>query len=133
LERSCYTLAQYARLVSGNTGKAITKFVANLMLSLVFYVPESDLEIVKEALFAAGAGRIGNYDRCCWQTKGNGQFRPLPGSNPTIGSHGSVERVEEWKVEMVCDESLVSAVVAALHAAHPYETPAYHVLRTLPL
>lgn len=103
------------------------------MLSIVFYVPESDLEKVKDAMFAAGAGRIGHYDKCCWQVKGAGQFRPLAGANPTLGSVGSVERVDEWKVEMVCDESLVGEVVAALHAAHPYETPAYHVLKTLPL
>ena len=103
------------------------------MLSLVFYVPESDLEIVKEALFAAGAGRIGNYEKCCWQTKGTGQFRPCEGASPAIGRIGEVERVEEWKVEMVCEESVVGAVVSALHEAHPYETPAYHVLKTLPL
>ena len=103
------------------------------MLSLVFYCPESDLEKVKEAMFAAGAGRIGNYDRCCWQVKGQGQFRPLEGADPSIGSVGNVERVDEWKVEMVCEEANVGAVVAALHDAHPYETPAYHVLKTFPV
>jgi len=97
------------------------------MLSLVFYVPDSHLEQVKTAVFAAGAGRIGNYDQCCWQTKGTGQFRPLEGSNPAIGSTGTLEKVDEWKVELVLEESCAPAVVSALKAAHPYETPAYHL------
>ena len=101
------------------------------MLSFVFYCPDSDLEKVKEAVFAAGAGRIGNYDHCCWQTKGTGQFRPLAGSDPTLGRQGTLESVTEWKVEMVCEESVVALVVSALVEAHPYETPAYHVLRTV--
>ena len=103
------------------------------MLSIVFYVPDSDLEKVKEAMFSAGAGRIGHYEKCCWQVRGTGQFLPIEGAEPTLGSVGSVEKVDEWKVEMVCEEGTVGAVIAALHAAHPYETPAYHVLKTLPL
>lgn len=99
------------------------------MLSLIFYVPEDHLEIVKAALFEAGAGRLGNYDQCCWQTKGTGQFRPLPGSDPHLGKQGTVERVDEWKVEMVCEESRIEAVIAALKRAHPYETAAYLVVK----
>lgn len=98
------------------------------MFSIVFYVPESDLEKVKTAMFAAGAGRIGLYDQCCWQVKGTGQFRPLAGSDPAIGAQGRLEQVEEWKVEMVCAAEHVQAVVAAMRAAHPYETPAFLVL-----
>jgi hypothetical protein len=97
------------------------------MVSLIFYVPESDLEKVKDALFAAGAGKIGNYDHCCWQTRGTGQFRPLEGSNPAIGQQNRVETVEEWKVEMVCEEELVDEAIRALKEAHPYETPAFLV------
>ena len=103
------------------------------MYKLCFFVPDSHLERVKEALFEAGAGRIGNYDRCCWQILGQGQFRPLPGSNPHIGSTGALERVEEWKVELVVEQSLIQDTVAALKAAHPYETPAYEVHRLEPL
>lgn len=95
------------------------------MILFSFYVPESHLEKVKEAIFAAGAGIIGNYDQCCWQTKGKGQFRPLAGSNPTLGSQGALEFVEEWKVELVLEEGLKEVVLAALKKAHPYETPAY--------
>lgn len=80
-------------------------------------------------MFAAGAGRIGNYDSCAWQTEGLGQFRPLEGSQPFLGHVGEVEKVKEWKVEMVCEDAMLDAVVAALKAAHPYETPAYLITR----
>lgn len=101
------------------------------MVSLVVYVPESHLEEVKQAMFNAGAGRIGNYDSCCWQTKGTGQYRPLPGSDPYQGETGKLEKAEEWKVELVCAPDLVPEVVTAMRKAHPYETPAFHVTTTL--
>ena len=97
------------------------------MYKLCFYVPESHLQVVKQALFEAGAGRIGDYDHCCWQTLGQGQFRPLPGSRPHIGEHNQVETVAEYKVEMVFADALLQQVVAALKQAHPYEEPAYDV------
>lgn len=101
------------------------------MVSLVVYIPESHLEDVKQAMFKAGAGRLGDYDSCCWQTKGIGQYRPLPGSDPFKGVTGKLEKAEEWKVELVCEPDLVPAVVKAMRAAHPYETPAFHVVTTL--
>lgn len=97
------------------------------MKQLVFYVPHSHLEAVKAALFTAGAGRIGNYDCCAWQTEGVGQFRPLPGSKPFLGQVNQTERVQEWKVELACDEAHLPAALAALRKAHPYETPAFFV------
>ena len=99
------------------------------MYKLGFYVPASHLEEVKEAVFAVGAGRIGDYDSCCWQTKGTGQFRPLQGSTPYIGQSGIVERVDEYRVELVCADHHVKAAVAALVAAHPYEEPAWDLVR----
>jgi hypothetical protein len=96
---------------------------------LCFYVPEADAEAVKAAVFAAGAGRIGQYDQCCWQVSGQGQFRPLAGSNPAIGQPGTLATVPEVKVEMVCAATCIGAAVAALLAAHPYEEPAWHVLQ----
>ncbi|WP_017937361.1 YqfO family protein [Zestomonas thermotolerans] len=99
------------------------------MYKLCFYVPDSHLEAVKSAIFAAGGGRIGNYDSCCWQVLGQGQFRPLSGSRPFLGETGVVERVEEWKVEMVVADELIHAAVKALKQAHPYETPAFEVWR----
>ena len=86
-------------------------------------------EKVKEAVFASGAGRIGNYDYCCWETLGTGQFRALTGSNPTIGKLGTLEQVAELKIELVCADSLIQAAVSALKQAHPYEEPAYQVYR----
>ena len=99
------------------------------MYKLCFFVPDSHVQGVKAALFAVGAGRIGNYDQCCWQVLGQGQFRPLPGSDPYLGEGGVVERVEEWKVELVVADELIQLAVAALKQAHPYETPAYEVYR----
>ena len=98
------------------------------MLKLVFFVPKDNVEQVKDAVFAAGAGKQGLYDQCCWQTLGVGQFRPLEGANPHIGSVNDVEKVEEYRVEMLCSESNIEKVIAALKAAHPYEEPAYDVI-----
>ena len=99
------------------------------MYQLCFYVPETHCEAVKEAVFAAGAGRIGDYEACSWQVLGEGQFRPLDGSRPFIGQADRLERVREFRVEMVCAETEIEAVVAALRAAHPYEEPAFHYWR----
>lgn len=98
------------------------------MYKLCFYVPESHLELVKLATFAAGAGRIGDYDSCCWQVPGQGQYRPLDGSTPFAGQHGVLEEVTEYRVEMVCERSCVRSVVAALLEAHPYEQPAWDLV-----
>lgn len=98
------------------------------MYKLCFYVPESHLEQVKSAVFNAGAGRIGNYDSCCWQVLGQGQFRPLLGSKPFLGRQDAVEAVPEYRVEMVCSAQCVGAAVAALLDAHPYEEPAWDVV-----
>lgn len=95
------------------------------MYKFCFFVPESHLEQVKQAVFDTGAGRIGDYDQCCWQVKGTGQFRPLTGSQPFIGESGVLERVEEYRVEMVCSDEKIRDAVAALRQAHPYEEPAF--------
>jgi len=102
------------------------------MYKLCVFVPESHLQQVKDALFAAGAGKIGNYDRCCWQTLGSGQFRPLANSQPFIGEAGNgepgeVESVAEYKLELVVEDALIKSVVLAMKQAHPYEEPAYDV------
>lgn len=95
------------------------------MYKLVFFVPESHLEEVKAAVFAAGAGKIGNYDQCCWQVLGRGQFRPLAGANPYFGKTDELACLPEYRVEMVCCDEYIRATIAALHAAHPYEEPAF--------
>ncbi len=99
------------------------------MYILCFYVPEADADRVKDALFAVGAGRIGNYDCCAWQSSGTGQFRPLAGSDPHIGERDLVSHVDEFKVELVCEDHLIKTVIETLLVAHPYEEPAYHALK----
>ena len=101
------------------------------MYKLTVFIPEEALEKVKAALFAAGAGTIGNYEQCCWQVKGEGQFMPMAGSNPHLGSQNKLEKVAEWRVEMVVKTSMIAEVIKALKQAHPYETPAYDVLEVL--
>ena len=97
------------------------------MYKICVYVPENSVEKVKQALFEAGAGRIGNYDSCCWQIEGIGQFRPLQNSNPAIGSLNEVEQVKEVKIELVCDDDLVKSAIQVMKLNHPYEEPAYDV------
>ena len=99
------------------------------MYKLTFYVPTESKEPVKDALFAVGAGRLGTYGNCCFETEGNGQFLPLEGSNPTIGERGQVETVRETRVELLCGDTLIKGVVQALKESHPYEEVAYDVVR----
>ena len=95
------------------------------MIKLEFYVPVESAEKVKNALFDAGAGKIGNYKRCSWETEGVGQFQPRPSSNPTIGDINKLTKISELKVEMVCKDEIIKDVIKALKTTHPYETPAY--------
>jgi dinuclear metal center YbgI/SA1388 family protein len=95
---------------------------------LVVFVPVAEAEKLREALAEAGAGRIGDYDSCAWSTTGEGTFRPLPGANPAIGSVGDLERVQEVRLETVMPRAVRRTVLEALHATHPYETPAYDVV-----
>jgi dinuclear metal center YbgI/SA1388 family protein len=103
------------------------------MDKLVTFVPHADAERVIDALAAAGAGAIGNYDRCAWTTAGIGTFRPLTGAEPAIGEVGDVVRVPETRVEMVVPAARRAAVVGALRAAHPYEEPAFDLLAQAPI
>ena len=89
------------------------------MYKLCFYVPDSHLEAVKKAVFAIGAGRIGAYDSCCWQVLGQGQYRPLEGSQPFLGQTGQVQHVPEWKVEMVVADELIHDSVKAMKRPTP--------------
>lgn len=99
------------------------------LYQLFFYVPASDLEAVKAAIFATGAGRIGNYDHCCWQVRGQGQFLPLAGARPHLGTVGTVEQVDEYRVELILPGDQVAAALAAMKHAHPYEEIAHGVVK----
>lgn len=114
----------------GNSGESRK---ADFMIKLSFYVPESHLDAVKEAVFEAGGGKIGNYDHCAWQVLGQGQFRPLAGSSPFVGRHGQTTYEPEYQVELVCNDEQIDGVVTALKAAHPYEEPAYAAWKLLSL
>ena len=110
------------------------------MRYLVVFVPDAAAESLLEALFAAGAGRFGNYDRCAFALRGEGRFRPLAGSHPAIGhapaaaagtkgaagAAGYDEHVAETRLELLVPDEAVEAVTAALRAVHPYEEPAFY-------
>jgi hypothetical protein len=88
-------------------------------------VPREALDDVRDALFAAGAGRVGDYERCSWYTQGTGTFLGGEATNPAIGDRGREERVQELRLETVYPVDLEAEVIRALRAAHPYEEPAF--------
>jgi len=94
---------------------------------LVWFVPREALDAVRDALFGAGAGRIGDYERCSWYTVGTGTFLAGEGTDPAIGQVGKEERVSELRVETVVPAGLERQVVDALRAAHPYEEVAFEL------
>jgi len=94
---------------------------------LVIFVPRGALEAVRDALFDAGAGRIGDYERCSWYTVGTGTFLGGKGTDPSVGEPGREERVLELRLETVFPADRQDEVVAALRSAHPYEEPAFDI------
>jgi hypothetical protein len=94
---------------------------------LVWFVPREALESTRDAVFAAGAGRIGDYERCSWYTAGTGTFLARKGATPSVGEVGREERVAELRVETVVSAELLPMVVRALLDAHPYEEVAFEV------
>ena len=99
---------------------------------LIVFVPDADLARVSDALFAAGAGQIGEYSQCSFRLAGTGSFFGSDEANPTVGQRGRREEVSEWRLEVVCPEVRVEAVVAALRQAHSYEEPAFDVVPLRP-
>jgi hypothetical protein len=94
---------------------------------LVWFVPEEALEATRDAVFGAGAGRIGEYERCSWYTAGTGTFLAGPGASPAVGAAGEEERVAELRVETVVPVERAREAVRALVAAHPYEEVAFEL------
>ncbi len=94
---------------------------------LVWFVPADALEVTRDAVFEAGAGRIGDYQRCSWYTAGTGTFYGSEATDPAVGEPGREEHVLELRVETVVPGDRLEDVVAALCAAHPYQEPAYDV------
>ncbi len=94
---------------------------------IVVYVPEGHADKLREAMGAAGAGKIGNYTHCSFTLKGIGRFKPEEGANPTIGEIGKLEEVSEDRIETVCEEEKLQDVMKAIRDVHPYEEPATDV------
>lgn len=101
------------------------------MFKIVVFIPLEAKERVKQAMFVAGAGVQGAYENCSFEMVGTGQFRPLEGANPTIGSVGELELVAEARVEMLCHADCLKKVVRAMRESHPYEEPAYDIIQTI--
>jgi hypothetical protein len=113
---------QYAKYITLST---VT--MSEEMVKLVVFVPLDSADVVREAMGRAGAGKIGNYTYCSFSSRGIGRFLPGSGANPAIGEVGRVEQVEEERIEVVCEKALVSKVVEAVKAVHPYEEVALDV------
>lgn len=101
------------------------------MYKLVFFVPTKHKEKVKKAVFKAGAGKYKNYDFCCFESCGIGQFRPIKNANAYIGKRGKLEKVEEYRVECICKKTHIKKAIKALKKTHPYEEIAYDVCKLL--
>jgi hypothetical protein len=96
-------------------------------VKLVWFVPAAGLEQTRDAVFEAGGGRIGDYERCSWYTAGTGTFFGAGGPAPAVGEAGRDEHVPELRVEVVVPEGRIRDAIVALRLAHPYEEPAYDV------
>jgi hypothetical protein len=97
------------------------------LYKLVWFVPQEALDTTRDAVFAAGAGQIGNYERCAWYAMGVGTFLPREGADPAIGEVGREQRVPELRVETGVPPERAEDVVRALVAAHPYEEVAFEL------
>lgn len=96
---------------------------------LVVFIPVESVQKVSEAVFAAGAGWIGNYSKCSFQAQGTGTFLPLEGARPAIGKKGRLGKVPEVRFETIVPAEKLENVIAAMKQAHPYETPAFDVFK----
>lgn len=104
-----------------------------MLYQIYFYVPEESLETVKTAMFNAGAGQVGEYQQCAWQVLGQGQFKPSENATPYIGQQQQLTALNEYRVEMVCKESLLKTALTTLIEAHPYQEVAYGALPIITL
>ena len=99
----------------------------NVLSKLICYVPKKNISEVSEAIFNAGAGKIGNYEEVSFQVNGNGSFRPVGNANPAEGTLNELSKVEEIKIEVLVSNHLIGKVVSAMKSAHPYEEVAYEI------
>ena len=100
----------------------------NNLYKLLFFVPKNEAEKVKQAIFAIGAGKIGNYADCSFDSEGMGQFRPINNANPTLGELDQIHKEPEIKVEILLQENRITRAISAMQNAHPYEEVAYDLI-----
>lgn len=96
-------------------------------VKIVVFVPESHIDVVREAMGKAGAGKIGNYTFCSFSSKGMGRFKPEDGAHPAIGGVGKLESVQEERIEVACDRNILKDVITAIKKVHPYEEVALDI------
>lgn len=101
-------------------------------VKVITFVPKDSVDHVRNALGTAGAGGIGKYKLCSFNMQGEGTFIPGPDTNPTVGTPGMLERVEEVRLEMVCERRALPLVIETLKHLHPYEEPAYDIVELVP-
>ena len=97
------------------------------MKKIVVTVPVESADKLREAMGEAGAGKVGNYTFCSFSVRGTGHFLPGNGAQPAVGVVGKLESVEEERIEVNCDNTLIESVIAAIRKVHPYEEPAIDV------
>lgn len=115
----------------GLTNTRVLQPKQEVLSKLICYIPIEYADAVSQAIFNAGAGSIGDYDECGFQTEGKGTFRPNDAANPFIGDAGALSSVQEVKFEAVCSNHSLGKVVQAMIAAHPYEEVAYEIFPML--
>lgn len=111
----------------GLTGVEVLRPQTGTLAKLAVFVPDTHADAVKKAIADAGAGEIGDYDRCCYSMRGTGSFRAKPGANPFAGHVGEIHDEPETKIEAIMPKHLTWKVVAAMITAHPYEEPAFDI------
>ncbi|MGB3367969.1 MAG: Nif3-like dinuclear metal center hexameric protein, partial [Acidaminobacteraceae bacterium] len=118
-----------AELIGLDRVSYLEKVYSEKYYKLTTFVPHENAENVRMAVCDSGAGNIGDYSDCSFSLEGSGTFRPLEGSNPHIGTNGVLEKVDETRQEFVVNESDLSKAIQALISSHPYETPAYDLIK----
>ncbi len=121
-----------AEIIGIVDGKPIGDYVDRLAgdnYKLVVFVPAESAAEVSNAVFATGAGEIGNYSHCGFGAEGTGTFLPLEGARPAIGKKGEIEAVPEIRFETIVPGEKLDEVIAAMKKAHPYETPAFDIIK----
>lgn len=109
----------------------MVKLISNDLIKLVFFVPTTHADVVRKAMGDAGAGLLGKYSHCTFSSKGFGRYKPLDGAHPAIGEVGKFEIVEEERIETMCPNDKVNAVVAAVRKVHPYEEFTFDIIPLL--